>query len=153
MESLELTNGCVQIEPLEFYWKPDSKKWTSRQRQVILQGDLFASAEQMKSLADRVPWQFRLKYREKHTGRMEDGKLLAWSYYQGFRRARLKLNADEEALQTIAERVKCSIFNPERRVFAILGTHSRFGHWMISSLYHVPTEIIEKDEQKGGLLF
>jgi hypothetical protein len=153
MESRKLTNGCVQIEPVEFYWKPDSKEWTPNQMNVIRQGDLFASKEQMLSLADRVPWQFRLKYREKNTGRMDDGKVLAWSYYQGFRRARSRMGTDEEALETIADRVRGSIFNPEKRVFAILGTHSRFGHWMISSLYHVPNEVIEKDGQKGTLLF
>ena len=153
MESKGLTNGCVDIEPLELYWKPDPKEWTPAQKEVILQGDLFASKEQMLSLADRVPWQFRLKYREKNTGREDDGKVLAWSYYQGFRRARDKVKTDEEALETVAERIKNSIFNPERNVFAILGTHSRFGHWMISSLYHLPTEIISKDGQRGGLLF
>ena len=107
---------------------------------VIQQGDLFATKEQMQGLAERVPWQFRLKYREKNTGREDDGKVLAWSYYQGFRRARKDSANDETALDTIAERVRESIFNPERRVFAILGTHSRFGHWMISALYHSPSE-------------
>jgi hypothetical protein len=153
MKTRGLTNGCVEIEPIELYWKPDPKEWTTTQMNTILQGDLFASEEQMQSLADRVPWQFRLKYREKNTGRTDDGKVLAWSYYQGFRRARLNLNTDETALETIADRVRGSIFNPEKTVFAILGTHSRFGHWMISSLYHVPTEVIVKDEQKGALLF
>jgi hypothetical protein len=68
-----------------------------------------------------VPWQFRLKYREKTTGRMDDGKVLAWSYYQGFRKARHGVARDEDALEAIAGRVRVSIFNPERTVFAISG--------------------------------
>jgi hypothetical protein len=63
------------------------------------------------------------------------------------------VNNDVEALETIVDRVRGSIFNPEKTVFAILGTHSRFGHWMISSLYHVPTKVIARDGQKGALLF
>ena len=153
MEARGLTNGCVEIEPIELYGKSDPKEWTPSQMNVILQGDLFAPKEQMESLSDRVPWQFRLKYREKNTGRPDDGKVLAWSYYQGFRRARLGVARDEDALEVIADRVRGSIFNPEKTVFAILGTHSRFGHWMISSLYHVPTEVIARDERKGALLF
>lgn len=153
MEAKGVTNGCVEVEPIEFYWKPDSKEWTPNQLSVIQQGDLFATKEQMQGLADRVPWQFRLKFREKVTGRVDDGKVLAWSYYQGFRRARSECLSDAEALEKIAEKVKQSIFNPERTVFAIFGTHSRFGHWMISSLYHVPTTIIEKDLKQGGQLF
>ncbi|MGA2705427.1 MAG: hypothetical protein ABSH35_30640 [Isosphaeraceae bacterium] len=107
----------------------------------------------MQSLADRVPYQYRLKYREKSTGREDDGKVLAWSYYQGFRRDRSQTGDDESALETIAQRVRNSIFSQDRTVFAILGTHSRFGHWMISSLYHLPSEVVIKDERQGGHLF
>jgi len=152
MEEKGITNGCVEIEPLEFYWEPDSKEWTASQLNVIQQGDLFATREQLQGLADRVPWQFRLKYREKNTGREDDGKVLAWSMYQGFRRVSQQAN-EQQALETIADRVRQSIFNSERTVFAILGTHSRFGHWMISALYHLPTEIIEADKRKGDRLF
>lgn len=148
-----LTNGCVEIEPLELYWKPDNKEWTAGQLNVIQQGDLFASKEQLEGLADRVPWQFRLKYREKTTGREDDGKVLAWSLYQGVRRVRDKCKDDEAAVETIAQKVRDSIFNSEKTTFAILGTHSRFGHWMISALYHLPTAIIDKDRSHGGGLF
>jgi len=153
MQEKGLTNGCVEIEPIEFYWKPDSKEWTPNQLSVIQQGDLFATKDQMQGLADRVPWQFRLKYKEKSTGQEFDGKVLAWSYYQGFRRARNESGNDQVALETIANRIRESIFSADRTVFAILGTHSRFGHWMISALYHVPSDIIKKDHQQGGRLF
>jgi len=153
MKEKSLTNGCVEIEPLELYWKPDKKEWTASQLNVIQQGDLFATKEQLQGLADRVPWQFCLKYREKSTGREDDGKVLAWSLYQGFRRVRKQTSDDETALETIAERVRGSIFNPDKTTFAILGTHSRFGHWMISALYHLPTAIIDKDQRQGGHLF
>ncbi len=153
MSAKGLTNGCVEIEPVELYYKKDAKEWTDSQLNVIRQGDLFATKEQMQSLAERVPWQFRLKYKEKRTGREDDGKVLAWSYYQGFRRARGDVDNDEAALEIIANKVRDSIFNPDKTVFAILGTHSRFGHWMISSLYHVPTDVIKKDNRQGGRLF
>lgn len=148
-----LTNGCVEIIPLQFYWKPDKKEWTANQLNVIQQGDLFATKEQLKGLADRVPWQFRLRYREKSTGREDDGKVLAWSLYQGFRRVRNDTKDDNSALETISQRVRESIFSSDKTTFAILGTHSRFGHWMISALYHLPTAIIEMDERQGGHLF
>lgn len=153
MDEKGVTNGCVEIEPIELYWKPDPREWTPSQLSVIQQGDLFATKEQMQELADRVPWQFRLKYREKATGREDDGKVLAWSFYQGFRRVRNDSPSDQAALEVIAQRVRNSIFNPERKVFAILGTHSRFGHWMISALYHIPSDVIEKDQRQGGRLF
>lgn len=153
MEAKGLTNGCVEITPIELYWRSDDKEWTAAQLKVIQQGDLFATKEQMQSLADRVPYQFRLKYREKATGREDDGKVLAWSYYQGFRRVRQQCGDDTIALERIADRVRGSIFSQDRTVFAILGTHSRFGHWMISSLYHLPTEIVVKDQRQGGHLF
>lgn len=132
-----ITNGLVEIEPLELYWKADKKEWSPGQLNVIQQGDLFATKEEMRGLADRVPWQFRLRYREKQSSNEADGKVLAWSYYQGYRRALADVRNEGLALNTVADRIKTSIFNPDRTVFAILGTHSRFGHWMISALWHL----------------
>lgn len=149
MREAGVTNGCVEIQPLEFYWKPEKKEWSSSQLQTLNQGHLFISEEVLDTLADRVPWQYRLKYREKNSGREGDAKVLAWSLYQGLRR-RLRTMDEVSALEATASRVKESIFNPEKSVFAIFGTHSRSGHWMISALYHVPTKVIRKH---GGSLF
>lgn len=147
-----VTNGCVKIEPLDLYWETDSKEWTPSQLAVINQGDLFATQDQLEGISERVPWQFRLKFRETSTGREDDSKVLAWSYYQGFRRAVRQMN-ETAALDSVADKIRGSIFNPDKTVFGIFGTHSRFGHWMISALYHVPTEIIEADSRKGSRLF
>ena len=142
------TNGCVKIEPIDFYWKPDEKEWTPNQLNVMKQGNFFISKEDLASLADRIPWQYRLKFRETNSGREGDAKVLAWSLYQGLRR-NLRNMDEQAALSSTAARVMASIFNPERTVFAIFGTHSRSGKWMISALYHLPTKIT-KD---GATLF
>lgn len=140
MESRGLTNGCVAIEPLELYWKEDKAEWSQSQLQEIRQGDLFATPEQKQAMGERVPWQFRLKYRQVSTGVEEEKKVLAWSYYAGFVRNQSSMT-DEQALDTVIKNVAKSIFNPSRAVFAIFGTHSRFKQWMISGLYHLPREI------------
>jgi hypothetical protein len=151
MEAKGLTNGCVEIEPIEFYWEEDEKEWTPAQLSVFQQGMLFESADEMKSLADRVPWQFRLKYREKNTGLEGDKKVLQWSLYQGFRRERKNASSDEFALLAIAEKMRKRLFDTERTIFAILGTHSLSGHWMISAIYDLPSEVIEKDRRRPTL--
>jgi hypothetical protein len=151
MDTKGLTNGCVEIEPIELYWKADPDDWTAGQRNTIQQGQLFASKTQTQAMAERVPWQFRLNYREKMTGRESGSKVLAWSYYTGFLRERSNTSNDESALEIIVQKVRKSIFDPQRTVFAILGTHSRFGTWMISAIYHLPTEIIEKGGRQAGL--
>lgn len=141
LERQELTNGLVEIEPVEFYWKPDDAEWSERQKNVIFQGNLFAEKDDISLMAARVPWQFRLKYREIATGREGDGKVLAWSYYVGFLRQKSSLGDDEQALKAVADTVRNRIFAPGNRVFAIFGTHHRFGSWMISAIYHVPKEV------------
>ncbi len=152
MEAKGLTNGCVEIEPIDFYWEPDEKEWTPAQFNVIQQGMLFATANEMKSLAERIPWQYRLKYRERSTGIEGDRKVLQWSLYQGFRRERKDASSDEFALLAVAERVRKRLFDPARTVFAILGTHSLSRNWMISAIYDLPTEVI-KNERKRPMLF
>jgi|TARA_R110002096_G_scaffold420001_1_gene624874 hypothetical protein len=148
LESQGKTNGLVEIEPIEFYWQPDKKEWTPSQIKTLSQGSLFDSKDKMAQLATRVPWQFRLKYREKVTGREDDGKVLAWSNYQGYLRFSKDTGDENVALEMVADKVRRSIFSKDKTVYAILGTHSRFGHWMISGLYHLPTKI----QRQGCLL-
>lgn len=144
MEGKGLTNGLVEIVPMELYWEPEVKKWSPNQLQVLTQGNLLHDEELMRSLADRVPWQFKLRFMEKTTGKEFDQKVLAWSYYQGFRRQLRELGSEEKALAAVRNNVYRSIMNPGRSVFAIFGTHSRFGHWMISGLYHGPRKICDQ---------
>ncbi|MEZ6093439.1 MAG: hypothetical protein R3C03_04255 [Pirellulaceae bacterium] len=144
MSSKGITNGCVEIEPIEFYWKADDQELSKSQMQVVQQQNLFVSSDVLQLLADRPKWQYRLKYREVGTGKEVDSKVLAWSYYQGIRQ-NLKKMSEKEALEATADRVRQSIFNSKKTIFGIFGTHSRFNHWMISAIYHVPTKIAKQE--------
>lgn len=144
MDKVDVTNGCVEIEPIELYWKPDKVEWTEKQKQLIAQGDFFLDSDALKSVEQRVPFQFRLRYREKCTGIELDSKVLAWSYYLGYQKRKAEGLSDENAMDVVADKVRLSIFNPRRTIFGIFGTHSRFGSWMISAIYHVPTEFVEE---------
>ena len=150
MEAGGLTNGLVEIEPVELYWEPEKKEWSPGQINVFNQGNLFHKMEDLKALADRVPWQFKLRFRERSTGREFDQKVLAWSYYQGFRRQLDRLGDEIKALEAVRDHVHRSILAPERAVYVIFGTHSRFGNWMISGVYHLPRECRGDD---SGRLF
>lgn len=149
MERKGLTNGLVEIEPSELYWEPEKKKWSPKQLEVFAQGNLFHGRETIEAMADRVPWQFKLRFTEKVSGRKFNQKVLAWSYYQGFRRQLHHLGNESLALAALRDTVHRSILDKNRSVFAIFGTHSRFGHWMISGLYHLPKRI----RYDGGGLF
>jgi hypothetical protein len=144
MEEKGLTNGLVEIEPVELHWEPEQKKWSSGQLNVFNQGNLFHNRETLKALADRVPWQFKLKFREKSTGREFDQKVLAWSYYQGYRRQLQRLGDEIKALEAVRDRVHQSILSPDRCIYVIFGTHSRFGNWMISGVYHLPRAVRDR---------
>jgi hypothetical protein len=151
MEERNLTNGLVEVEPVKFYWEADEKEWSPSQLNVFSQGNLFESKDVLQDLANRVPWQFRLSGRENSSQSEFDGKVLAWSYYQGFRRELARTGDEQAALKSVHDRVAKSIFNPDRAVFAIFGTHSRFGNWMISALYHVPRKISHPAEVQKEL--
>jgi hypothetical protein len=149
MENRGLTNGLVEIEPEELYWEPEQKEWSTGQLNVFDQGNLFHKQEDLKALADRVPWQFKLRFREKNTGREFDQKVLAWSYYQGYRRQLSATGDERKALEVIRDRVHQSILNPDRCVYVIFGTHSRFKQWMISGVYHLPKTV--RNGRQGSL--
>lgn len=149
MEERWLTNGLVEIQPEELYWEPERKEWSAGQLEVFAQGNLFHKKEMLEAMAERVPWQFKLRFCQKSTGRPFDQKVLAWSYYQGYRRELDRLGSEEAALQAVRHRIHKSILDPGRCVYAIFGTHSRFKHWMISGIYHLPRRV--RDE--SGSLF
>ncbi len=138
MDAKGITNGLVEIQPHELYWEPEEKKWSASQLAELKQTDLFYGEAQQRSLGERVPWQFKLRLTEKNTGKQFDQKVLAWSYYQGYTRQLDRLGDPQKALAAVRETVYQSIMKTDRAVFAIFGTHSRFQHWMISGLYHVP---------------
>lgn len=153
MEEKGVTNGCVRIEPMEFYAKRDNKKLTAKQRGVLQQGDFLAPDKKKAAIADLVPWEFRLKFKEFGSSEEEDKKVLAWSIYAGYRRQLKMLKDEKAAVEAVKLKVEQSIFDPERTVFGIFGTHKVFKLWMISALYHLPTKIIKVDKNKGGELF
>ena len=103
MDAKGHSSGCVQIEPLDFYWEPDEKEWTPSQMSVIRQESFFRLWQEPPPLPDRVPWQFRLRYREKSNGIEFDGRVLALDLYEGFRRERKTAASDEFALLAIAK--------------------------------------------------
>ena len=144
MEEAGLTNGLVEIIPKELHWLPEKKRWSPGQLKVLNQGNLFHDERLMRSLSERVPWQFKLRLTERHTGKEFDQKVLAWSYYQGYRRQLQQTKCEETALSLLRDTIYKSILAPDRKVFAIFGTHSRFGNWMISALYHVPRTISDQ---------
>lgn len=144
MEQAGRTNGLVEIVPTELYWQKETKVWSPGQLNLMMQGNLFKSQEFMGSLSERVPWQFKLRFTEKTTGKQFDQKVLAWSYYQGYRRQLIELGNEQAALAAVRDKVHQSILNKDRSVFAIFGTHSRFGQWMISGLYHLPRRFSEQ---------
>lgn len=145
MEQQKLTNGLVEIVPEEIHWEREAKKWTPNQLEVLTQGNLFHDEAKMQSLSDRVPWQFKLRFIEKNTGDSHSRKILAWSYYQAYRRFFQQTQSESRSLEMVRDRIYQSIFASDRTIFGIFGTHSRFGHWMISALYHVPTEICRQE--------
>lgn len=148
MEKKGLTNGLVEIEPVELFWERDDSEWTAAQMRVLMQQDLFIENETRRILAERVPWAFRLRYRVKGADKEFNRKVLAWSYYQGYRNNLNSGKDEQEALIAVKKKVESSILNPNKSVFAILGTHFQFKSWMVSAIYHVPKSIV-----KQGSLF
>lgn len=141
MKAKGLTNGLVEIEPQELYWEREQKIWTSNQLDVLTQGNLFLNEAVHRSMSERVPWQFKLRFKEKSTRKEFDQKVLAWSYYQGFQRFQRDFGNEGLALKSLRDKVHQSILNKQKCIYAIFGTHSRFGHWMISGIYHLPRDV------------
>jgi hypothetical protein len=123
--------GVVEIEFVDFCAVPRKKDW-EKNKPYIRQGHLYAQRKPLEQL----PFQMQIKFRCKHNPNCKEhvSSLIGWQYMEAFRNFRDKYGSDENAFEVIKDKIKKSFADPRKRSFALLGTHSRYGSWMVAEL-------------------
>jgi hypothetical protein len=124
--------GVVEIELINFYMQTRKKDW-EKDKPYIKQFHLYA---QLKPL-EQLPIEMRLKFRCKNNPhcKTHESSLIGWQYMEAFRKFREKYGSGERAFEAMNQKLR-SLFGDERkRAFALMGTHHRYGSWMVAELY------------------
>lgn len=129
--------GVVEIELIDFVAARQRKDW-DRDKPYIHQFHLYTK---VKSL-DRLPIEMRLRFRCKNnpTCKTHESSLIGWQYMEAFRNFTEKYGPTE-GFTALREKVVARFSDPHRRAFALMGTHHKYGSWMVAELYFIPTDL------------
>lgn len=130
--------GVVEIEFDDFFPKIQSKNW-SKDKPYIKQFNLYT---QLKPL-EQLPIEMRLKFHCKNNPDCSghESSLIGWQYMEAFRNFRGQYGSGEAAFNAMRQKLTSSFSDPERRSFALMGTHSRHPVWMVAELYFFPKQL------------
>jgi hypothetical protein len=130
--------GVVEIDLLEFDAQPQKKDW-EKDKPYIKQFNLYTEVKPLECL----PIEMRLKFRCKNNPNCKNhgSALIGWQYMEAFRNFRNKYGSPEAAFQAIYEKIWASFSDTTKRTFALMGTHHKYGSWMVAELYFIPKDL------------
>lgn len=126
--------GVVEIELLDFRKRTQGKDW-DKDKPYVKQFHLYT---QVKPL-EQLPIEMRLKFRCKNNAscKTHECALIGWQYMEAFRRFREKYGSGDAAFEEIHKKISSLFGDPQKRAFGLMGTHHRYGSWMLAELYFI----------------
>jgi hypothetical protein len=124
--------GIVEIELVKFYAEATTKDWR-KDKPYTRQSHLYTEVKPLEQL----PFQMRLKFRCKNNPecKTHESALIGWEYMEAFRKFRTKYASLEAAWDAIQSKMNGYFADQRKRAFALLGTHFKYGSWMVAQLY------------------
>jgi hypothetical protein len=130
--------GVVEIELLDFYKKSRTKDW-EKDKPYIKQFHLYAQTKPLEQL----PLELRLRFRCKNNTNCKehDSALIGWQYMEAFRNFREKYGSGEAAFDALRNKISTLFADQRKRSFALMGTHHKYGSWMVAELYFIDKDL------------
>ncbi len=124
--------GVVEIELLALEARPQSRNW-ERDKPHVKQFHLYTEVRPLK----QQPIEMRLRYRCKNNPdcKTHESTLLGWEYMAAFRKFRMQYKTGVRAFEEISRIILDRFADPSKRGYALVGTHHRYGSWMVAQLY------------------
>ena len=124
--------GVIEIEFLDFYVETRDKDW-ERDKPYIKQFLLYTERKPLEQL----PFEMRLKFRCKNNPscKTHDSSLIGWQYMEAFRKFRQKYGSGDGGFLALDQKLRSFFNDPNKRAFVLMGTHFRYGSWMVAEIY------------------
>jgi len=124
--------GVIEIEYLEFTQRTRQKDW-ERDKPYIKQFHLYTETKPLEQL----PLDMRLRFRCKNNPKCKThvSTLIGWEYMEAFRSFRIRYGTGQEAFSQIKRVLEGKFADPARDAYALMGTHFKYGSWMVAQLY------------------
>jgi hypothetical protein len=124
--------GIVEVELVNFSKRLRKKNW-EKDKPYIKQFHLYTDVKPL----EQAPIEFRLEYRCKNNPqcRGHASSLIGWEYMEAFRQYRMRYGSSENAFEKMKEAIVARFNDPSKNAYVLLGTHHRYGSWMVAQLY------------------
>jgi hypothetical protein len=130
--------GLVEIEPLDFVARARRKEWT-KEKPYMKQSHLYVEKKPLEQPAVEIQIHFRCKNNPACKGHR--CSLIGWEYTEALRNFISKYGSLDGAFMRLKQALEERYKNPEKRTFVLMGTHFKYGSWMVAQLYAFPRDI------------
>ena len=124
--------GVIEIEMIDFTAEMQKKDWEI-DKPYIKQFNLYVELKPLEQL----PLDMRLKFRCKNNPACKThvSTLIGWEYMETFRSFRNRYGSGAAAFDQIKHALATRFSDKRKNAFALMGTHHKFGSWMVAQLY------------------
>jgi hypothetical protein len=118
---------------VSFYAARTTREDWRKSNPYTQQGHLYVPTKPLEQL----PFEMRLKFRCKNNRecKTHESSLIGWEYMEAFRQFRNRYPSPEAAFHAIKNKLTSLFSDPQKRAFALLGTHFKYPAWMVAQLY------------------
>jgi hypothetical protein len=130
--------GLVEIEVEDFSGGPHRKEW-EKEKPHIKQSHLYVAKKPLEQPSIEIQIKFHCKNNSACKGHR--CSLIGWEYSEALRNFESKYGSLEGAFMRLKQVLEDRYKDPAKRTFALMGTHFKYGSWMVAQLYAFPREI------------
>ncbi len=130
--------GLVEIDVEDFTAESRRKEW-EKEKPHIKQSHLYVAKKPLEQAAMEIQIHFRCK--NNAACKVHHCSLIGWEYTEALRKFVSKYESLDGAFMRLKNTLEERYKNPSKRTFALMGTHFKYGSWMVAQLYAFPRDI------------
>ncbi len=130
--------GLVEIDVLDFVGKTRRREW-AKEKPYIQQSHLYVEKKPLEQPLFEIHIKFRCKNNQ--ACKAHQCSLIGWEYTEGIRNFVEKYGTLDAAFMRLREVLAKRYMDPDKRTFALMGTHFKYGSWMVAQLYAFPRDV------------
>jgi hypothetical protein len=130
--------GLVEIDVQDLVSKVRRKEW-AKEKPYIKQSHLYVEKKPLEQPSIELQIKFRCKNNKEC--KAHQCSLIGWEYSEGLRNFTAKYGGLDGAFLRLKEVFSTRYMNSAKRTFALMGTHFKYGSWMVAQLYAFPRDV------------
>jgi len=130
--------GVVEIDVQDLVGKTRRRDW-AKEKPYIKQSHLYVEKKPLEQPPIEIQMRFRCK--NNPACKVHRCSLIGWEYTEALRKFEIKYETLDGAFMRLREALAKRYMDSTKRTFALMGTHFKYGSWMVAQLYAFPRDM------------